>query len=83
MDYRRIHGVMASLAMVVLFPLGSVMLRVVAGRPAVWAHGLVQGLAWCVYVAAVGLGICLIVLVRAPGGGLVSPLLLYVLACVG
>ncbi|KAK3898672.1 hypothetical protein C8A05DRAFT_47077 [Staphylotrichum tortipilum] len=72
MDYRRIHGVMASLAVVVLFPLGSVLLRLVVGRPGVWAHAVIQGLAWCVYVAAVGLGICLVVLVKAPGGGLLE-----------
>lgn len=59
MDYRRIHGILAATAMVVLFPVGSVIVRVVPGRFAVWVHAVFQMLAWAVYVAAVGVGIYL------------------------
>ncbi|AEO66557.1 uncharacterized protein THITE_31826, partial [Thermothielavioides terrestris NRRL 8126] len=59
--HRRIHGILAALAMVLLFPLGAILLRVLpAGRPAVWTHVAVQLLAWGVYVAAAGLGIDLL-----------------------
>ncbi|EAQ87741.1 predicted protein [Chaetomium globosum CBS 148.51] len=59
MDYRRIHGILAATAMVVLFPVGSIIVRVVPGRFAVWVHAGFQMLAWAVYVAAVGMGIYL------------------------
>ncbi|KAH6632150.1 hypothetical protein F5144DRAFT_244011 [Chaetomium tenue] len=59
MDYRRIHGILAATAMVVLFPVGSIIMRVVPGRFAVWVHAGFQMLAWAVYVAAVGMGIYL------------------------
>ena len=73
-DYRRIHGILAATAMVVLFPVGSVIVRVVPGRWAVWVHAGFQMLAWAVYVAAVGVGIYLVNLVgdALPGGGFVS-----------
>lgn len=60
--------------MVVLFPVGSIIVRVVPGRFAVWVHAGFQMLAWAVYVAAVGMGIYLVSLVgdRLPGGGFVS-----------
>jgi hypothetical protein len=71
MDYRRIHGILAALAMVLLFPIGSILMRVIPGRLAVWVHAGFQALAWCVYVAAAGLGIYLVRMVQIPGGGLV------------
>ncbi|KAH6856273.1 hypothetical protein B0I37DRAFT_351354 [Chaetomium sp. MPI-CAGE-AT-0009] len=71
LDYRRIHGILAATAMVVLFPVGSVIVRVVPGRFAVWVHAVFQMLAWGVYVAAVGVGIYLVTLVDGvlPGEG--------------
>ncbi len=58
--------------MVVLFPIGSILLRVLPGRFAVWVHGVFQLLAWCVYVAGAAVGVYLVTVVRVPGGGLVS-----------
>lgn len=72
MNYRRIHGILAALAMVVLFPVGSILMRVVPGRFAIWVHVAFQVLAFGIYVAAAGLGISLVRMVRIPGGGLVS-----------
>jgi hypothetical protein len=74
MDYRRIHGILAATAMVILFPVGSVIMRVVPGKWAVWVHAGFQMLAWAVSVAGVGVGIYLVNLVgdALPGGGFVS-----------
>jgi len=55
--------------MVVLFPVGSIFMRVIPGRFALWAHGLMQLIAYTVYIAAVGLGIYLVRTVRIPRGG--------------
>ncbi|KAK3379139.1 hypothetical protein B0T24DRAFT_522608, partial [Lasiosphaeria ovina] len=72
--YRTIHGILAALAMVVLFPVGSVAMRLLPGRLALWAHGLFQLAAMCIFIAGVGLGIYLVRMVRIPGtdGNLVS-----------
>lgn len=88
-DFRRVHGVLASLAMVLLFPLGSIVLRlwtpkergdvVVSSsvskvRRAVESvhgfhvHVLVQVVGWMMWVAAAGLGIWLVSVVRGPRG---------------
>ena len=71
---RAIHGVLASLAMVVLFPWGSILMRVVPGRWAMWVHAAMQLVALLMFLVAVALGICLVRDVRIPGqsGGLVS-----------
>lgn len=71
MNYGRIHGILAALAFVVLFPVGSVLMRVVPGRFAIWAHAAAQVLGFGTYVAAAGLGIYLVTIVRTPAGGLV------------
>ncbi|KAK4465883.1 hypothetical protein QBC42DRAFT_333156 [Cladorrhinum samala] len=65
--YRTIHGILAAVSMVILFPVGSVLLRVLPGKLGVWVHALFQVLAACVYVAGVGLGIYLVTVVRIPG----------------
>jgi hypothetical protein len=72
-----VHGILAALAFVVLFPVGSVLLRLVPGRVAVWVHVCVQMVAWGVYVAAAGLGVYLVRVVRVPGDGLVSFFFLF------
>ncbi|KAL2264079.1 hypothetical protein VTK26DRAFT_2573 [Humicola hyalothermophila] len=70
-NYRRAHGIMAAVAMAALFPLGSVLVRLLpAGRLAVWAHAGWQALALCVFVAAAGLGIRVGSMVQTPGGNL-------------
>lgn len=63
--------------MVVLFPAGSVLLRVLPGRLAVWVHKVFQLLAWCVWVAGAAVGVYLVTVVRVPEGGLVSSFLLF------
>lgn len=68
MRARAIHGVLAALAMVVLFPAGSIFMRVIPGRFAIWIHGLAQLVAYVVYIAAVGLGLYLVREVQIPGG---------------
>lgn len=60
------------MAFVILFPIGSILMRVIPGRFAVWVHAVFQVLAWGVYVAAAALGIYLVRVVQIPGGGLVS-----------
>ncbi|KAK0702914.1 hypothetical protein B0T21DRAFT_387985 [Apiosordaria backusii] len=46
--------------MAILFPSGSILMRVIPGRFAIWAHGIAQAVALVVYIAAVGLGIHLV-----------------------
>ncbi len=69
---RIIHGVLGAIAMVVLFPGGAILVRVLPGRLALWAHAVVQVMALCVFVGAVGLGIHLVQEVRDLGLNLVS-----------
>jgi hypothetical protein len=53
------HGVLASLAFVLLFPIGSILIRLGSFRGAWLIHGLFQLFAYLVYTAAVGIGIWL------------------------
>ncbi|KAH6644678.1 integral membrane protein [Boeremia exigua] len=53
------HGVLASLAFVILFPVGSILIRLGSFRGAWLIHGLFQVFAYLVYTAAVGIGIWL------------------------
>lgn len=71
--YRNIHGILAALAFVVLFPIGAMAMRVVPGRLAIWVHAITQLVAYIVFIAAAGLGIWLVQEVRIPqaGGNLV------------
>ncbi|KAK0636553.1 hypothetical protein B0T17DRAFT_519367 [Bombardia bombarda] len=69
MHYRTIHGILAALAMVVLFPLGSILMRILPGRLGLWIHGIFQLLAFAVFIAGVGLGIYLVRTVQIPFGG--------------
>ena len=69
MRARAIHGVLGSLAMVILFPMGSIFMRVIPGRFAIWAHALAQLVSLIVYIGAVGMGIYLVQTVRIPGQG--------------
>jgi len=72
--YRYIHGILASVAFVILFPLGSILMRVLPGRLALFAHAIFQILSFIVYIAAAGLGIYLVSIVQFPfnGGNLLS-----------
>ncbi len=69
---RAIHGILGTLAVVVLFPTGGVLVRVLHGRRALWAHGLMQVLALAVLVGALGLGVHLVQEVKHLGLNLVS-----------
>ncbi|KAF2995225.1 hypothetical protein E8E13_002247 [Curvularia kusanoi] len=53
------HGVLASLAFVILFPVGSILIRLGSFRGAWLIHGLFQVFTYLVYTAAVGIGIWL------------------------
>ncbi|EGO59705.1 hypothetical protein NEUTE1DRAFT_121458 [Neurospora tetrasperma FGSC 2508] len=58
--YLHVHGIIAALAFVILFPLGSILIRLLPGRLALFAHATWQLSTLIVYLAAVGLGIHLI-----------------------
>ncbi|ORY13387.1 hypothetical protein BCR34DRAFT_599924 [Clohesyomyces aquaticus] len=54
------HGVLAALAFVIFFPIGSILIRL-ASFPGVWlVHGLFQLFAYLVYIAAFGIGVWLV-----------------------
>lgn len=53
----RCHGVLASVAFVLLFPLGGILIRVGNFPGLIWAHAALQMVAWALFVTAVGLGI--------------------------
>jgi hypothetical protein len=55
--FRVAHGVLASLAFVILFPAGSILIRL-ASFPGLWlVHGIFQIFAFVVYIAAFALGV--------------------------
>ncbi|KAM7197224.1 hypothetical protein V8F33_005652, partial [Rhypophila sp. PSN 637] len=66
--YRNAHGIVASVAFIGLFPLGSILMRVLPGKLALWVHAIFQMVSLVVYIAAVGLGIYLVRTVRIPFG---------------
>lgn len=51
------HGVLASLAFVILFPAGAIAIRLASVPGIAWIHGGFQIFAYMVYIAAAGLGI--------------------------
>lgn len=54
------HGVLASLAFVIFFPLGSILIRL-GSFPGLWlVHGLFQIFAYLIYIAAFGIGIWMV-----------------------
>ncbi|KAI1336958.1 hypothetical protein F5Y15DRAFT_192211 [Xylariaceae sp. FL0016] len=71
---RNIHGILGALAFAFLFPLGSIFMRLIPGRLAWIVHALTQIFAYIIYVAAAGLGLYLVSMVRMPadGGSLMS-----------
>ncbi|ROW07461.1 hypothetical protein VPNG_07131 [Cytospora leucostoma] len=64
-----IHGILACLAFVILFPLGAILLRLIPGRWSFHAHWVVQMLALVLYIAAFALGVAMVRGIRLPGGG--------------
>lgn len=65
---RAIHGILAAVAMVILFPAGSILVRVLPGPFALWCHAIAQLVAICVFIAAFALGVHLVREVRLPVG---------------
>jgi hypothetical protein len=53
------HGVLASLAFVILFPSGAIAIRLASFPGIVWLHAAFQVFAYLVYIAAFGLGVYL------------------------
>lgn len=51
------HGVLASLAFVILFPAGAIAVRLASFPGVIWLHAAFQVFAYIVFTAAVGLGI--------------------------
>lgn len=51
------HGVLASLAFVILFPAGAIAVRLASFPGIVWVHAAFQVFAFVVYIAAFGLGV--------------------------
>jgi hypothetical protein len=54
------HGILASLAFVILFPVGAIAIRLGSFRGAWLIHGLFQLFAYIVYTAAFGLGVWIV-----------------------
>lgn len=54
------HGVLAALAFVLLFPLGSILIRLGSFRGLWLVHGLFQLFAYAIYIAAFGIGVYMI-----------------------
>ncbi|KAK3323773.1 hypothetical protein B0T19DRAFT_213410 [Cercophora scortea] len=67
--YRTAHGIVASLAIVLLFPIGSILMRILPGRLALYTHALFQLIALAVFIAGAALGIYLTQIVQLPFGG--------------
>ncbi|KAI0502903.1 hypothetical protein F5B22DRAFT_581172 [Xylaria bambusicola] len=60
------HGALAAIAFGFLFPLGSILMRVVPGRAALFVHGFVQLFSYATYIAGAGLGLYLVSIVHFP-----------------
>ena len=68
MRRRAAHGIMATIAFVILFPLGAIFLRVIPGRWSVRIHYFVQILAWLLYIVGFALGVVLLRMIPSQGG---------------
>jgi len=51
------HGVMASLAFVILFPAGAISIRVLSFPGLIWFHAGLQAMSYLIYIAAFGIGV--------------------------
>ncbi|RYP63916.1 hypothetical protein DL771_009028 [Monosporascus sp. 5C6A] len=69
MHYREIHGILAAIAFVGLFPLGSIFVRVIPGRFAWIIHAITQTVAYIVFVGAAVLGLYLVHMIQIPPNG--------------
>ncbi|RYP21642.1 hypothetical protein DL765_002103 [Monosporascus sp. GIB2] len=69
MHYRQIHGILAAIVFVGLFPLGSVIVRVIPGRFAWVVHAITQTVAYIVFIGAAVLGLYLVNTIQIPPNG--------------
>ncbi|RYP52931.1 hypothetical protein DL768_002027 [Monosporascus sp. mg162] len=67
--YREIHGILAAIAFVGLFPLGSIFVRVIPGRFAWIVHAITQTVAYIVFIGAAVLGLYLVNMIQIPPNG--------------
>ena len=51
------HGIIAGAVLCVVFPIGGIMIRLLSFRGLLWAHGILQSVAYVLYVVAMGLGV--------------------------
>ncbi|OLN87017.1 Cytochrome b561 and DOMON domain-containing protein [Colletotrichum chlorophyti] len=70
MHIRRIHGVLGTVAFVIVFPIGSIAMRLIPGRFSWLIHALIQMAGFALYIAAAALGIQLTQKVRLGGTSL-------------
>ncbi|KAJ9142328.1 hypothetical protein NKR23_g7215 [Pleurostoma richardsiae] len=64
--YRNVHGILAAIAFVIIFPLGAVFMRLIPGRFAVWIHAMTQFAGYALFIAAAALGFWLVREVKIP-----------------
>ncbi|RYP82240.1 hypothetical protein DL769_001734 [Monosporascus sp. CRB-8-3] len=69
MHYREIHGILAAIAFVGLFPLGSIFVRVIPGRFAWIVHAITQTVAYIMFIGAAVLGLYLVNMIQIPPNG--------------
>jgi len=58
------HGVLASLAFVIFFPVGGILIRVASFRGLVWVHAACQVLGYLMFIAAFGIGVYMATQIR-------------------
>jgi len=51
------HGILASLAFVILLPIGGILIRLASFRGLVWVHAAIQILGYLMFIAAFGIGV--------------------------
>jgi hypothetical protein len=75
------HGVLASLAFVILFPMGSILIRLGSFRGLWLVHGLFQVFAYLVYTAAFGIGLYIVTNVPVDLLGQYHPVIGIIVFC--
>lgn len=55
--FLKAHGILACMAFVILFPFGAIMVRLLSFPGLAWLHAAFQIFAYCVYIAAFGIGV--------------------------
>lgn len=68
---RLAHGVMASLAFVIFFPVGAISIRIIPGRFALIVHMAFQMLAYALFICVLSLGIWMVTQIKFGSSNLV------------